>query len=200
MTPQNRRTFLAAMGALAGSLAGTPAAATRATPATWSSAAPRIPDIALQDHQGNAVDLRALLLQGPVAVNFFYTGCSSFCPPQTAIFRQLQGLLRTDPLARAQLISLSIDPLGDSPRAVAQFAERYDARIGAGTGWWMLTGHAKRARELESVLRAFDVHAASLAEHPAQTWIGNAPASRWMRTTGLASAQELHQWLRSAAA
>ena len=169
--------------------------------AQWNAQAPRVPDVTLLDHRGEPVALRPLLARGPVAVNFFYTGCSSFCPPQTAIFRQLQDLLQAqDSAQQTTLISLSIDPLGDSPQAVARFAERYAARIGAEARWWMLTGNAARTRDIEEVLQAFGAHAASLADHPAQIWVGHAGKSRWLRSLGLASANDILQWLRAAAA
>ncbi|MBF5003069.1 SCO family protein [Diaphorobacter caeni] len=170
------------------------------SPPQWNTQPPRVPDVSLLDHHGTPTQLRPLLASGPVAVNFFYTGCSSFCPPQTAIFRQLQELLDKERLPNVTLLSLSIDPLGDSPQAVSRFAQRYEARLGAAARWWMLTGSATRTRDIDEVLRAFDVHAASLAEHPAQTWIGHAGKSRWLRSLGLASADELLQWLRAAAA
>ncbi|QIL83539.1 SCO family protein [Diaphorobacter sp. HDW4A] len=198
-----RRNVLAGMAAGAAlSCAAWPGSlwARPSSPPVWNAQAPRVPDVTLLDHQGTSVPLRPLLAQGPVAVNFFYTGCSSFCPPQTAIFRQLQALLDKDLAPNTTLISLSIDPLGDSPQAVSRFADRYEARLGANARWWMLTGTAQRTRDIEEVLRAFDVHATSLAEHPAQTWVGYAGKSRWLRSLGLASADELLQWLRAAAA
>ena len=198
-----RRDALASMAAGAALLCTTwPSSpwARPSSPPAWNTQAPRVPDVSLLDHQGASVPLRPLLASGPVAVNFFYTGCSSFCPPQTAIFRQLQEMLGKERMPSVTLLSLSIDPLGDSPQAVSRFAQRYEARLGAAARWWMLTGSANRTRDIDEVLRAFDVHAASLAEHPAQTWIGHAGKSRWMRSLGLASADELLQWLRAAAA
>ncbi|MPN05842.1 hypothetical protein SDC9_153096 [bioreactor metagenome] len=197
-----RRQWLTAMAALL--CHSVPAASASAnTPSVqpaWNASAPPVPDVRLLDHRGEPVALRPLLLQGPVAVNFFYTGCTSFCPPQTAIFRQLQALLGQEPAVNATLISLSIDPLGDSPEAVARFAAQYEARLGAQARWWMLTGSARHMQDIQGVLRAFDVHAASLAEHPAQVWIGHAARSRWLHSLGLASAEDMHRWLRAAAA
>lgn len=163
----------------------------------WSGREPRVPDVVLLDHEAREVALRPLLAEGPVALNFIYTGCSSFCPPQTAIFRELQRLLEQRPIAKARLISLSIDPLGDSPEALRRYAQQFDARLGDQAGWHMLTGGAKRAREIRDALIAFGAHADSLAAHPAQIWIANAPRSRWMRTLGLVGAPQLLDWLRA---
>lgn len=185
------------MGGLAGSLAPSRAGA---APAPWNASWPRVPDVTLLDHRGDPVALKPLLGAGPVAMNFIYTGCSSFCPPQTAIFRQLQTLMEQEPALPATLVSLSIDPLGDSPAALARYAQRFDAHLGTRERWLMLTGGPAGVRAVDEVQRAFGAHAAALEEHPAQVWLGCAPKARALRTLGVARASDLLAWLRAAAA
>lgn len=163
----------------------------------WTARPPRLPDLALLDHRGEPQRLQSLLSTGPVAVNFIYTGCASFCPPQTAIFRQLQGLLDDTPQLAGTLISISIDPLSDTPAALARYAARFEARLGVREHWSMLTGSPS---QIDAVLAGFGLHATSLADHPAQVWVGHSARSRWTRTLGLASAYDLARWMRAAAA
>lgn len=132
---------------------------------------------------------------GPVAVNFIYTGCVSFCPPQTAIFRQLQALLDAPPRQAGMLLSISIDPLSDTPDALARYAARFEARLGVRERWLMLTGSPA---QIDLVLAGFGMHAAPPADHTAQMWVGDATHERWTRTLGLASADDLARWLRAA--
>ncbi|MCA0243582.1 MAG: SCO family protein [Proteobacteria bacterium] len=168
--------------------------------APWNARWPRIPDVSLLNHRGQSVALRPLLAAGPVVVNFIYTGCSSFCPPQTAIFKQLQTLLADEPALRATLVSLSIDPLGDGPIELTRYARRFDARLGAQERWHMLTGGPAGVQAVAEVQRAFGAHAASLEQHPAQLWLGDAAKARALRSLGVARASDLLAWLREAAA
>jgi protein SCO1 len=161
--------------------------------------APVVPDVTLLDEQGRSVRLRSLLVDRTVAINFIFTGCSSFCPPQTAVFRAAQerfGELRS--VAHAPLLlSLSIDPLNDSPKALAQYAARFDAKLGLAHGWMMLTGDAA---SLERTTRAFGASSARVDDHPVQLWVGCAPKARWFSTTGLASTDDVLRLMKAAAA
>jgi protein SCO1/2 len=71
------------------------------------------------------------LLQGHVtALHLMFTGCSTVCPIQGAIFQRVQSLLPDQQERRIQLVSLSIDPLEDTPHAMRAWLERFDARAG----------------------------------------------------------------------
>ena len=185
-----RRFLLKALPALA---IGAPVYAAEPT---WATMAPRLTDTTLLDHQGQPHRLQALLGDGPVAVNFIYTGCVSFCPPQTATFRKLQGLLAQAPGQTGMLVSISIDPLSDTPSALAAYAARFDARLVLRERWLMLTGSPA---QIDAVLAGFGLHATALMDHASQVWVGMAKRSRWTRTLGLASAEELARWMRAAA-
>lgn len=187
----NRRRLLQALPAIG--LSGRLHAAAPA----WSAPPPRLPDLALLDHRGDPQRLQPLFAAGPVAVNFIYTGCASFCPPQTAIFRQLQVLLDAPPRLAATLLSISIDPLSDTPAALARYAARFEARLGVREQWLMLTGNPA---QIDAVLAGFGLHASALADHPAQVWVGDSARGRWTRTLGFASADDLARWLRAASA
>lgn len=194
----DRRAVLRATAAgLAGLLSGSPSQARTPLQSAFSRTPPRVPELALVDQDGRAVRLPGALNGGAVAINFIYTGCASFCPPQTAIFRSLQQRLAATPALPGRLLSLSIDPLNDTPAALARYAQRFEARLGANERWLMLTGGRS---EVDAVLAAFGVHAASLAEHPSQVWVGHYEKRRWLRVLGLAGAEELLQWMREAAA
>ncbi|MEX3815274.1 SCO family protein [Paraburkholderia sp. BR13439] len=57
-----------------------------------------------------------------------FTGCSSVCPLQGALFSAVQqGIPRLGSQYPLRLISLSIDPLADSPGALRAWLERFDA-------------------------------------------------------------------------
>ena len=80
-----RRVCLCALGALG---AGTYGGATAMQPL----ARLQLPDVGLIDQDGAPHRLRALCEQ-TVVIGFFYTGCSTVCPPQTAALRALRERL-----------------------------------------------------------------------------------------------------------
>ncbi|MDB5896350.1 MAG: hypothetical protein JWQ88_3881 [Rhodoferax sp.] len=84
----------------------------------------------VRTHLGQSTDLGSLLTGRVTAVQLMFTGCSAICPIQGALFAQLQQALRSRDLP-VQLLSLSIDPLGDSPDVLAAWLRKF----GAGAGW-----------------------------------------------------------------
>ena len=80
-------------------------------------------------HLGQASTLRALLQGRLTALQLMFTGCSATCPIQGAIFAEAQRRLGSG-IAGAQFVSLSIDPLSDTPAALAAWLKNLGARPG----------------------------------------------------------------------
>jgi protein SCO1 len=169
-------------------------------PATAQAAAPRPPDVSLLDDAGRSVSLRALLARHTVAINFIFTGCLSFCPPQTAVFREVQrrlGELGSGSAYPPLLLSISLDALNDTPQALAQYAAKFEARLGLPARWLMLTGDASALRD---TARAFGAGTERLDDHPAQLWVGCMPRAHWRNAAGLAAPDDVLRLLRAASA
>jgi len=78
---------------------------------------------------GDRTDLATLLRGQVTALQFILTGCGSFCPILGTIFARVQDQLgATDPF---RLLSLSLDPMGDTPQAITLWL----AKFGAGPHW-----------------------------------------------------------------
>jgi protein SCO1 len=83
----------------------------------------------VKTQNGLATDLSTLLLGKVTAMQLMFTGCSATCPLQGALFAQAQR----DPAAAevtAQFVSLSIDPLADTPAALAGWLRKFAAQPG----------------------------------------------------------------------
>jgi protein SCO1/2 len=97
-----------------------PAASFPASPyagASWPGPSP--PSFALRDQAGKLVRLSSL--RGKfVVVTFLYTHCPDVCP---LIAAQLNQVLRSLGARRGgvRVLAVSVDPKGDTPRAVRQF-------------------------------------------------------------------------------
>lgn len=117
--------------------------------------------ITLQDHRLQPV--RAANLHGQVVLlNFVFTGCSSVCPLQVVELAQLHAALDSSlPRAlrsRVQFLSVSVDPLSDTPQALAAFARRMGADLPA---WRFATGHPDALQTLYDRMRVFERPAAT---------------------------------------
>jgi protein SCO1/2 len=113
-----------------------------AAPVDVLQAGDRSPDAAFLDQAGRArrfSDWRGQV----VAVTFIYTRCPipSFCPLMDRNFREVQRTIADDPALRGRvhLVTVSFDPLHDTPRVLAAHAARTSADP---AHWTMLTGEA----------------------------------------------------------
>lgn len=89
-----------------------------------------IPNLAVRCADGTSATLDALVRGHVTAVHLMFTGCSTVCPIQGAIFQRVQALLPDQRSTRIQLLSLSVDPTGDTPAAMRRWLERFNARDG----------------------------------------------------------------------
>lgn len=150
---------------------------------TATFAAPRsytIPDVAVRTQAGNSVHFYSDLVKGRVVVmNFIFTSCTTICPTMGATFARVQSLLgpRTK---NVSLISVSIDPLNDTPERLAAWSHR----LGAKPGWTLVTG---RKTDIDDILKSVGVFTADPAAHSPVVIVGDASRGRWERVDGLAS-------------
>jgi protein SCO1 len=162
----------------------------------WLSPGPSLPDAALVDSEGQSRNFATLAGQGPVVVGFFFTGCRTICPTQVVQLSAIQELSKDlDAAERPSLILVSLDPLGDTPQAVREFAARFDVKLGDAVKFVMLTGEVS---ELTKVWQAFEQPQGNAAAHTAQFWIGFPNKKRWTRADSMAPPSTLLQLLSQA--
>ena len=145
----------------------------------------KLPDTVLTDQNGKAVRFKAdVMADRLVAINFVYTTCTTVCPVQSALFADLQQRLGERAGRDVSLISVSVDPLRDTPLRLKEFAARYKA----GPGWSFLTGSRQ---SVDEVLKAFDVYTPNFADHPAAVLVGDPRSGEWVRYFGFPSTDQL---------
>lgn len=189
-------TLLAVAPALAAAHAGhdhgkaaAPKAASGAVapaPATvWEAAAPRIPDVTVRDQTGRTLQFHRDLIKGrTVVINFVFTSCTSICTPLAATFRAVQEEMTKRGMKNVHLISVSVDPLTDTPDALRRFGEKF----GAEPGWTFVTGSRK---SIDQILRTFGVAAGDPNDHSPIVWVGDDAQQRWTRTLGLSAPEAI---------
>jgi protein SCO1/2 len=83
------------------------------------------PSLRLHNYLGNAVNIASY--QGKaVLVTFLYTNCPDVCPLITANLRVALSMMSPQQAAKTQIIAVSVDPRGDTPKAVAAFLKRHE--------------------------------------------------------------------------
>jgi len=91
-----------------------------------------VPDFSLTDQTGQSVTLNDL--KGKVWVaDFIFTNCGGTCPLMTEKMRKLAN----DVPADVHLVSFSVDPARDTPKALAAYAAEHGA---SRDRWLFLTG------------------------------------------------------------
>jgi cytochrome oxidase Cu insertion factor (SCO1/SenC/PrrC family) len=149
-----------------------------------SMSSSRIPDVQVHDQTGRQLKFYSDLVKGKsVAINFIFTTCTTICPPLTATFRRVQQDLK-ERAPGVQLISISVDPVTDTPERLHAFATKFRA----GPGWTFVTGN--RA-EIDSLLRALGAAVADKNDHTPMILIGNDLTDYWTRSYGLSSPEVL---------
>ena len=127
-----------------------------------------------------------------VLINVMFTGCSSVCSAMTSNLARVQELLRSDG-ARYHMVSITVDPLNDTPEALKAYAE---AR-GAKEGWTFLTGSKQN---IDWVLYKLGSYAKEPMEHSNIVLIGNDAAGVWTKALAMDKPAEIAGVARKIAA
>lgn len=144
-----------------------------------------IPDVEVLDQDGKVRHFYSDLIKGKsVAVNFIFTNCTTICPPLGATFARVQRELGDKVGKDVYFISVSVDPLTDTPERL----KAWGAKFKAGPGWTFVTGNKE---EIDRLLRALGASAARREDHTPSVIIGNDEKDIWTRTYGLASTSQM---------
>ena len=112
-----------------------------------------------------------------VLINVMFAGCSSVCSAMTSNLARVQELLRDDG-TRYHMVSITVDPLNDTPEVLKAYAE---AR-GAKEGWTFLTGSKQN---IDWVLYKLGSYAKQPMEHSNILLIGNDAAGVWTKALAM---------------
>lgn len=144
-----------------------------------------LPDTVLTDQDGHKQKFKSeAIADRLVAINFIYTSCTTVCPVQSAIFADVQKRLGDRVGKDVVMISVTVDPVRDTPPVLKRFASSYHA----GPGWRFLTGSAQK---VEEVLKAFDVYIANFDDHPATIVVGDPRSGEWVRYFGFPASTQI---------
>jgi protein SCO1/2 len=131
----------------------------------------------LIDQNGRAHRFYADLLRGKkVLINFAFTSCSGACPTMTSNLARAQKLLDEKTRKELTFITISVDPVNDTPAALKAFA----TKLKAGPSWYFLTG---TPANVEAVLRRLGGHTSKPSEHVSTLLLGSLSTGHWLKST-----------------
>lgn len=138
-------------------------------PATQS----RIPDVNCVDQDGKKLRFNTDLVKGKVVViNFIYTSCTFLCTRIGESTARLQSALGDRVGRDVHIISVSTDPVTDTPKKLKAWA----ARLKAKDGWTLVTGEKE---EMDRLLKVLTGDASGIKTHSPLLLIGNEPKNIW---------------------
>ena len=159
---------------------------------TLSFSSAKIPNTHVLDQNGKQLSFYNDLIKGKtVAINFIFTTCTTVCPPLTATFRKVQQTAAERGLD-VKLVSVSVDPVIDTPERLRAFAEKFNADA----GWTFVTGEKG---EIDSLLQSLGVAVTNKNDHTPMILIGNDSLDYWTRAYGLSSPTKLVDLIAEAA-
>lgn len=135
-------------------------------------------DVLLVDQHERPVRLKEDVVDDKIVVmGFIYTRCTTVCPVVSAILQKVQAQLGERAGRDVRLVSLSVDPLRDTPQRLREYAAAYQP----GPGWFWLTGTLPA---VTATLKGLGAWAADFENHPPSILVGDGRSAQWTRFYG----------------
>lgn len=142
-------------------------------------------DHGLVDQEGDKVKFVSDVIGDRIVImDFIYTTCTTVCPVISAVFSQMQDKLGDRLGKDVVMVSVSVDPIRDTPQRLKAYASKHNAR----PGWIWLTGHK---RTMDEVLDGLGAYSPNFEDHPAMVLVGNGRNGEWSRFFGFPSPDRL---------
>jgi protein SCO1 len=162
--------------------------------ATQSNLAPRaryFPNSVVQTHLGKNLRFYDDVVRGKIVVfNMMYSICTGICPSNTANLLEVQKALGKRLGKDIFMVSMTLQPEFDTPRALQEYVKRYDIQ----PGWTFLTGQPKEMDVIRRKLGFFNDDPkidSDLANHTGMVRVGNEPLDRWFMVPSLSQPQQI---------
>jgi cytochrome oxidase Cu insertion factor (SCO1/SenC/PrrC family) len=124
-----------------------------------------------------------------VLIYLFFTNCESTCPVINQNLAGVQDLLGDRVGTDIALVSITTDPMHDTPTVVKAYSEHFVRR----PGWLFLTGEP---RNIETIVRRLGHTSPDPKAHITFLTVGNVAHAKWTRLRPTASEAEIAEMLR----
>jgi protein SCO1/2 len=162
---------------------GPHAAKTQAVKAASSSV--KLLDLELTNQEGKTAKFKNDVIGDRIVVlDNIYTSCTTICPVVTTIMVSVQSKIGVRAGKDVSLVSLSVDPVTDTPARLRAYARRHKA------AWDLWTG-PKPA--MDRVLKGLGIYTPDYIDHPSSILVGDGRTGEWTRFYGFASPEQIVQ-------
>ncbi len=135
-------------------------------------------DLPLFTQDGKPVRFYTDMLRGKVVlISFIYTNCTDICPILMPNLVRIQELLGDRSGRDVSLISISVDPVDDSPEELKEYGKKY----GAKPGWTFLTG---KKENIDWVVYKLGQYTEDFEDHTMLFLVGDVTNGRWAKMRG----------------
>ena len=142
-------------------------------------------DLTLVDQDGRKVKFVSDVIGDRIVVmDFVYTSCTTVCPVLSAVFSQVQARLGDELGKEVALVSMSVDPIRDTPQRLKAYAAKHKAQ----PGWIWLTGSKTT---MDDVLNGLGAYSPNFEDHPSMVLVGDGRTGEWSRFFGFPSPDRL---------
>ena len=142
-------------------------------------------DVLLINQNGEKMRFYSDLLKGKVVIiNSFFATCQGSCLPMNRNLEKVQQALGDHVGRDVFILSISVDPLVDTPPKLKDYAKKLNAR----PGWYFLTGDKEN---VEFALKKLGQFVDDKQDHLNIFIIGNERTGLWKKAFGLAQSDQL---------
>lgn len=146
----------------------------------------KVPDIEVVDQKGKHVHLNSDVIKNRTAViSSFFTTCTSFCPLTQQNLGRLAKVLGKRMGNDVVFVSISIDPVNDTPARMKEWSEKFHT----GPGWTLASGNKT---DIETLLKSLGLYVELAGRHQSAVIIGN-PGAGWTRASIWAEPEKLQK-------
>ena len=146
----------------------------------------KVPNIEVIDQQGQQLRLNSDVIKNRTAViSSFFTTCTSFCPLTQQNLGRLAKVLGKRMGNDVVFISVSIDPVNDTPARMKEWSEKFHT----GPGWTLASGSKN---DIETLLKSLGLYVELAGRHQSAVIIGN-PGTGWTRASIWAEPEKLEK-------
>jgi len=142
-------------------------------------------DVELVNQDGEKMRLYSDLLKGKVVIiNSFFATCQGACLPLNRNLQKVQQALGERIGKYVNIISISVDPMVDTPASLKEYARKLNTK----PGWYFLTGEKEN---VDLALKKIGQFVDNKQDHLKIFIIGNERTGYWRKAFGLTNSDEL---------
>lgn len=142
-------------------------------------------DLVVEDQNGEEFKFYSDLLKDKIVfINPFFADCPGSCPIMHTMMKDVQAHLGDQLGQSVVMLSITVDPVNDTPEKLKDYAASY----GAKPGWHFLSGSATN---VNTIMRKLGKYVEAREQHDTVILIGNMKTKLWKKTNGLANVTEI---------